>query len=218
MNSGFKFIFVFFLNLSVVIFMPPPAFAHPPSSLDLQYDNKGQKLLIDVHHVSPNGMRHYIAKIEITKNNEAPVVNYYRQQVDPNNFQVEVPLKVKEGDTITVEAFSRSGGSTAETLEITKDVIEKEVKPFKTPSRGIPTTPDDPDKIHPAVPTDPEVSHPAVPTDPEKIKPAATMDPSVLHPAVPDDPSISKPTTPRDPSKIKSTTPADPFQQKPATP
>ena len=214
MNRGLKFV----LGLSVVFLVPSSVFAHPPSSIDLQYDKKNQKLLIDVHHVSQKGFRHYIEKIQITKNNEAPVVNYYRQQVDPNEFQVAVPLQAKAGDAIKVEAFSNQGGSTSETLEITKEVLEKAVKPFAPASRAKSTIPQDSDKISPAVPTDPEVAHPTVPNDPKKIRPATTMDSSVLSPAVPEDPSISKSTIPNDPSQIKSTIPEDSSDQRPAVP
>ncbi len=212
MKNPLKYI----ISLSFLFFVQS-IYAHPPNAINLQYDAKNQKLLIDVEHVSHNQFKHYIQKIEVVKNAEPPVIEYYHQQVDPNNFQVEISLSAKEGDTIKVTAYSMQGGSTEANLQLTKDMLGKEIVPFVQPSRSVSTTPDDPDQIKKSVPDDPKISKPTIPRDPKKIKPVVTYDPTVAKPAAPKNSPVLRPAIPTDPSLIKPAVPQD-STQKPAVP
>jgi len=190
--------------------------ATPPRSVELQYDAKNGKLFIDIAHISDDQNRHYIQKIEVFQNAQAPIViEHYRQQVNPTNFYVTMPMKAEIGDIIKVVAHCREGGSVEGMLEIAEDLLEKEAVPFPTPARAVPTLPSDPQKSRPAVTVDPRVAKPTLPKDPAKVKPAVTRDPSVAKPAVPKDPSISKPAVPED---SKPAAPKYSSSLKPATP
>lgn len=203
--------------LAGFLFLVQTVFAHPPSTIHLQYDAHNQKLLIDIRHVSHAAAKHYIQKIEVIKNEEPPLIELYRQQVDPNDFKVEWPLAAKEGDTVKVIAYSRQGGSAEETLKLTVDTFEKEVVPFAPPSRSTSTTPQDPKQIKNPVPSDPKISKPTIAQDPTKNKAVITFDPSVAKPAAPKISPVLKPAVPTDPSVIKPAVPKD-SSQKPAVP
>jgi len=205
-----------FVLVGIFIFTTQLSFAHPPTDIQLQYDSQKDLLLIDIKHLSRDKRKHYIQKIQVTKNEEAPIVNYYRQQVQPNSFYVEIPLTAEENDVITVKAYSRKGGTKEVALELTKEVLEAEIVHPKSLSRSVSTIPQDKSKLRPAVPKDPEISRPTIPTDPEKQRPAVTSDPSVAKPAVTTDPSKTKPAVSHDPDVAIPTIPTDPSKIKPA--
>ncbi len=218
MNKSFRFFISSMFGLSLLFLTAPPGFPYPPQSIDLQYDAAGQQLLVNVAHISRHKNNQFIKKIEVVKNNGTPVVQEYRQQVDPNNFTTKIPLSAEKGDVIKVTAYAQEGGSAEATLSITEDLLKGTVTAFPEPSRAIAPHPSDPDKLNDAVPADPKISKPTFPEDPDKIRPAVTRDPAVAKAAVPQDPKISKPAVPTDPTITKPAAPQYSDSLKPATP
>ena len=208
----------FYLILSIIILASASSYAHPPAGIDLQYDSKNEVLMVDVNHLSRDHRRHYIQEVEVRVNDSAPIVKTFRQQIQPNSMFVDIPLKAEEGDTISVTAFSREGGTKEASIEITKALLEEGVVPRKEFSRAVSTTPSDKSKIRPAISTDPDISKPAIPTDRTKQRPAVTRNPAVAQPAVSMKPSVTTPAVARDPSTAKSPHPDDPSKLIPAAP
>lgn len=207
----------------IVIFLialhPSPARAHPPSDITLHYNATEQKLLIEIAHVSRDRLQHYIYKIEVRKNDLPPETHYYRQQVQPSGFDVEIPLSAEEGDLITVTAYSRKGGKRETTLEITPEILEAETPIRKTAQRAAAPIPQDPEKIRPAVSRDPDVAKPAVPRSGDRVRPAVLTDhPSAVAPVPPREASIVRPAVTKDTAVAKPPIPEDPSKIKPALP
>ncbi len=101
--------------------------AAAPLKIDLSYDQEKETLHIDVTHHSHNQNEHFIKKIIIKKNSEAPVTLYFRLQVDHVHFITDAPLKAQPGDVIEVEATDNKGGSKSETL-VVPEVEEEQPK------------------------------------------------------------------------------------------
>ena len=106
---------IVFLSLTM------PAQATSPSSIELTYDQKARTLHIVVKHVTAHMRKHYIRKIEISKNAEKPVAHYYSSQTSASEQIVDISLKAKPHDTIHVEAVCSSAGRGAQDLIVPEE-------------------------------------------------------------------------------------------------
>ena len=114
-NRGKKFIA---LMAGITALISSSVFAHPPREIKMEYDAVQKILKIDMEHVSRNHTRHYIRKIVVTVNDRPPMVEYYRQQVNPAHFTVEIPLEAKGGDKIAIQAYSSEGGIQEASIDV----------------------------------------------------------------------------------------------------
>ena len=115
------------LSLGVVLNSPYLIWAHPPESVELQYDKDQGILHVKIQHVvRSNSNRHYIKKLEIYKNQEPPTEQFNHSQKSPSEDQIDVPIKLQGGDTVRVIAFCVKGGTKEATLAIpAEDTDEK---------------------------------------------------------------------------------------------
>ncbi len=106
----------------VLVGLPGLVAAHPPQSMDLEYDFVEKVVHIDLSHVVRNGNDHFIKTAIVTKNDEEPIKSFYRKQSSPKTFTINVPLEAEGGDSIHVKVICSDGG----TKKASVDVIGEE--------------------------------------------------------------------------------------------
>ena len=110
---------VFRAALTVLfLFLSPFARAHPPSSIDLQYNLPDKILHIEIKHVTHDPREHHIRKILISVNSGEPQVVYLSTQTTPAYDSEDISLEAKEGDLIRVEAVCSDAGRLEATLTV----------------------------------------------------------------------------------------------------
>jgi hypothetical protein len=93
--------------------------AHPPTDLELTYDDSQQMLHVKMTHVSHNLRKHYIRTIIVYKNDEEILQHRYpTTQTSPGGVEDDFPLKAVKGDVIRVKASCSQGGIGEQTLKI----------------------------------------------------------------------------------------------------
>ena len=109
-----KKIFVFIAAL----FFASPVFAHPPTDLKLSYTLETQTLRIEMTHTTSNMVKHYIRRLEISKNGEEPLAITIPKQTTPSGHTEELVFPAKPKDTISVKAYSTEGGIASAEIKI----------------------------------------------------------------------------------------------------
>lgn len=104
-------------------------YAHPPSDMVLSYDQEKQLLSVKMRHTTHDPREDYIRKVEISVNGAEIVVKHYTIQLNTLEFSEDVALPAKEGDSITVKAYSKEGGSGVMTIQVPKKANKEEEKP-----------------------------------------------------------------------------------------
>ena len=99
-----------------------PLFAHPPTSMKLNYDPIAQTLHIEIEHVSSHLSKHHIRAIDIYKNQEEAGHIVLPTQTTPQGEVRDVSLKALTGDTIQVKAICSRGGVGEESLVVPEAV------------------------------------------------------------------------------------------------
>lgn len=101
--------------LAILFGISAIVWAHPPTKIGLSYDQVKKVLKIEIEHTRTK-KNHFIRKISITKNDEAPLDIYLAKQTSNDGTTEEVPLEAKSGDQIHVRAYSFESGFGEETL------------------------------------------------------------------------------------------------------
>lgn len=78
-----------------------------------------------MRHTTHDPREDYIRKIEISVNDQEPVVKHYTIQLNTLEFSADVSLPAKEGDLIKLKAFSKEGGSSESTIQVPKKEEKK---------------------------------------------------------------------------------------------
>src|SRR3989338_3594968 len=107
--------------LAIVLSLSLPCFAHPPTDLQLSYDQEKQTLHIKAAHATNNIREHHIRKLLIYKNQEKQTDLTLAKQTTPQELIKDVALKVSSGDTITVKVFSDEGGTREASLVVAEE-------------------------------------------------------------------------------------------------
>ena len=83
-----------------------PAFAHPPTHIEVSFDKETKILAAKISHHVENPATHYVAKVDIAVNGKEILTHQISRQ-DTQNEQVVLYLlpDVKSGDEITIEAY-----------------------------------------------------------------------------------------------------------------
>jgi len=102
--------------LALLLISPMSASANSPSDVQLTYLDKEQALQVTITHKSFLPNSHYIAKVEIQKNSETPIVYEYKSQPDKETFTYAYKLPLKKGDRVEVKALCSLFGSRSSTL------------------------------------------------------------------------------------------------------
>ena len=108
MKTGTRIFLVMMMGLML---KTTALWATPPSAMELSYDQSQQKLIVAISHPSQDLFKYYIRKLVVTKNDDKPQEYYYRRQPTANKFKLEIDLKAKANDAITVEAYASDGGT-----------------------------------------------------------------------------------------------------------
>lgn len=102
--------------LALLLIIPVSASANSPSDVRLIYLDKEQTLQVTITHKSFVPTSHYIAKVEIQKNSEKPLVYEYKSQSDKETFTYAYKLPLKKGDRVDVNAVCNLFGSRTSSL------------------------------------------------------------------------------------------------------
>ena len=125
MKTGIK---IFFILLSGLMLKTAAVWATPPSAMELSYDQSRQKLSVAISHPSQDLFKYYIRKLVVTKNDEKPQEYYYRRQPTANKFKLEIDLKARAKDTITVEAYASDGGTKKVAMTVPDQVKQQKTE------------------------------------------------------------------------------------------
>jgi hypothetical protein len=109
---------ILFVGLSF-LFLAGPAFATPPSKVDILY-NKDTKILSSiVTHHTINSYFHYISKVEISVNEKIVKVERMTRQTNSNQQILSTPLQdVNPGDVISVMAYCDFFGQKGSSIKV----------------------------------------------------------------------------------------------------
>jgi len=109
-----------------IILLAAPVFAHPPSSIEADYQKDDSELYVFMKHLSRNNNRHYIRMTEISINGEKVAVQSNRQQIDPAQYAFVVVLEPEENDEISIKAYCANGGTKEVSIVIPEEVEGEE--------------------------------------------------------------------------------------------
>ena len=112
-----KFFPIIVLTIIVISSSVNMASAHPPSKIELSYDDKEQALTVDIAHVTSDVVKHHIRKITLYKNDQE-LESYYFVTQTPQGLIDKIPLEAKSGDKIRVKVVCKEAGYKEETLAI----------------------------------------------------------------------------------------------------
>ncbi|MBZ0167675.1 MAG: hypothetical protein K8I00_12785 [Candidatus Omnitrophica bacterium] len=101
-----------------IILLAGRSWAHPPSDMQMDYDDTTKILRVEMRHAVHGSRQDYIRKLVVTVPGKEPIVKYYHMQKNLIQFSDELEISVRTGEEILVEAFSKEGGSKAETYTI----------------------------------------------------------------------------------------------------
>ena len=105
-------LFIFFAVTSIL-------YAHPPSNIQITFDQKTKTLQAIVIHNVSNPLNHYIKKVDIGLNGKEVIEQSILRQ-DNNDAQTviyRIPY-VKDGDVLSVEAYCSISGKLTKELAV----------------------------------------------------------------------------------------------------
>jgi hypothetical protein len=109
------------LTAFLLLAVPFPAAAHPPSALVLSYDAAAQTLTIEITHASQSPGTHFIKMVEVTRDGKTLPPTEYKSQPNQATFSYTYPLD-NPGDVVEVKASCSIFGSRSETMRMRKEL------------------------------------------------------------------------------------------------
>jgi hypothetical protein len=85
--------------------------AHPPAALQPSYSERTGEVLLTVTHVVEDPATHFIRQIEIRKNGEMVISEWYTSQPSTGTFTYRYPVPLNPGDEVVATAECSVGGS-----------------------------------------------------------------------------------------------------------
>ena len=96
-----------------------PVQAHPPSEVRLSYDQENQTLNVAVLHKVSSPSSHYVARVDIFKNDEKILSSDYRSQPSASDpFTYSYAVNATSGDVLKATAFCSIAGSKSGELTV----------------------------------------------------------------------------------------------------
>ncbi len=105
-------------TMTILLSFIPLAWAHPPSQMELNYDQEKKNLHIEITHAAHDPREHHIRKVTIAPNDQEPIIRYFPTQTKPSVLIVDIPLEAKPKDVIRVTAVCNEGGRKEETVVV----------------------------------------------------------------------------------------------------
>ncbi len=113
MRKIFIISFIFFS-----FFSTSRLWALPPTDIKIEYDSAAKVLHVSMRHVTQDTRYHYIRKIVVQKNDEAPQEFHFSSQASNTMAKQDVSMNAKPGDKIHVKAFCVKAGVGEKTFTI----------------------------------------------------------------------------------------------------
>ncbi|MFH1359948.1 MAG: hypothetical protein ABIJ41_02805 [Candidatus Omnitrophota bacterium] len=119
----------FLFALAVLFFMAQSASAHPPSEIQLNYNQENQILHIVVSHNTHNLTKHRIRKVIVYLNDQEVLNKNYVKQMSASELVNDIAVQAKPGDIISVKAICSEAGYKQESLIIPQEETQKDKSP-----------------------------------------------------------------------------------------
>lgn len=107
------------LMLCSLLLTSAQAFAHPPSDIQIEFDNNTKTLKAVVYHSVANPLTHYIKKVDISLNGQKVQTLNFTRQMQKTTQPVETMVpEAKAGDVLSVEAYCNLYGKLKKEIKI----------------------------------------------------------------------------------------------------
>ena len=111
----FTILFIFITLLSI-----QNVSAHPPSKLNLYYNEDDSQLIVNITHVVSNS-DHFIESVEVKINDEEFDTYTYNSQSDNSMISLLYDISANNGDVIEVKAICNQFGTLTKDLTVGQD-------------------------------------------------------------------------------------------------
>ena len=120
---------------AVMLFWAGTVYAHPPTSIKLNFDKESKVLSVEIKHMVGDPLKHYIKTIEVKEGQSQIIVQNLSSQPDKIIFKVAYTLAgITGNEPVTVKAACNLSGSLEETLKQNDiRVISEELPPLEPP-------------------------------------------------------------------------------------
>ncbi|MBF0533317.1 MAG: hypothetical protein HQL23_09545 [Candidatus Omnitrophica bacterium] len=105
--------------LGFVLFSTGVAFAHPPTKIDIKYDQGTKILSAVITHPVKDGQKHFINKVDIGRNGTEIITQSISQQdnLETQTVSYLIPDAIK-GDKLSVEGYCNIRGSLKQEITV----------------------------------------------------------------------------------------------------
>jgi len=105
--------------VGVLLLQASLAFAHPPSDIQLQFDQKTSVLTVTILHGTRDPKVHYINDVKVWLGNDQIITQKFKSQTDNTKQVVQYTiLDAKPGSALKVAATCSRGGTLEKTLVV----------------------------------------------------------------------------------------------------
>ena len=113
--------------LTLILFLTTRSiFAHPPTSIELDYDIQEQRLHFVINHVSSNLRKHHIRKVVVKKNGKEKSVLHFPTQTRPRQLIGDLKIQAELDDTLSLKAICSQAGYLEESIIVTEKEIDSQ--------------------------------------------------------------------------------------------
>lgn len=102
--------------------------AHPPTDIQMEFDQASQTLHLKMSHVTSDFYDHYIRKTVVYVRGQEVVTVANHRQINPSEFKQDIPVKAKVGDEIAVKIYCAEGGVGSAAMIVEEEEKEEEKK------------------------------------------------------------------------------------------
>lgn len=112
-NRIFVFILLAIFGISL------KTYSHPPTKIDMNFDNEEKILRVEVHHPVLLPRNHYIKKIEVYLNDDLTIVQDFKYQLTKKIQKAGYFIfEAQKGDVIKVKAICNKHGDKTVSLVV----------------------------------------------------------------------------------------------------
>jgi glucose/arabinose dehydrogenase len=97
--------------LSLLVLLSIPTQAHPPANTSLSFDQNNHTLSVAITHTVSAPSSHYVARVDVTKNDQMILSKDYTSQPSSSKFTYTYPVNASAGDVLKAKATCSIAGS-----------------------------------------------------------------------------------------------------------
>ena len=112
---------MFFLFLLVLLSIPTQA--HPPADTSLYFDQKNNTLDVAITHTVSAPSSHYVARVDVTKNDQTILSKDYTSQPSSSKFTYSYPVNASAGDVLKAKTTCSIMGSRTGELTVAETTM-----------------------------------------------------------------------------------------------